>query len=160
MSGTDEYSASGQRGASKDPSERVRDWFLLDGNRLAVAASVLTVIAAFFAVAGLLGWFPMRRIQPTYYVFSALISGNLTLVTVVVSINQLLLSRELKSPGELESQMENVIEYRKEVEDAAGEIAPVRPMGFLRLLFENTRREAQRTGGLATYVNDADSDAQ
>ena len=38
--------------------------------------------------------------------FSGLIDGNLTLITVVVSINQLLLGREFKSPGTLESQIE------------------------------------------------------
>jgi hypothetical protein len=80
-------------------------------------------------------------------VLSSLISGNLTLITVVVSINQLLLSREMSSPGELESQIQNVIEYRKDVEDHAGDIAPVKPLGFLELLFSNTRQE-----GIATVT--------
>lgn len=135
-----------------------REWFLLDGDRRRVAATVLAGILAILVGVELAGWVPMNEIQPLYYLFSALIGGNITLITVVVSINQLLLSRELKSPGELESQIENVIDYRREVEESAGEVAPVKPMGFLRLLTENTRQEAQKLGGLA--VNTTHGDAQ
>ena len=142
-----ERSSGGGAGltAKKD---RVREWILLDGNRLVVAAGVLALVLGALTAVERLGWVPMQRDQPVFYVFSALISGNLTLITVVVSINQLLLSRELNSPGELQSQIRNVIEYRREVEDHAGEIAPVKPLGFLELLFENTRQEAQRIGGM------------
>ena len=154
---------SGSEGSSPETNGGVRtniddswEWLLLDGNRMAVTAIVLGIIFGTLIVVELAGWVPMNRIQPVYYVFSALLGGNITLITVVVSINQLLLSQELKSPGELESQMEGVIEYRKDVEDAAGEIAPVKPMGFLRLLVENTRQEAQRIGGLAVGMTDED----
>ncbi|MFC4451503.1 hypothetical protein [Halorussus aquaticus] len=123
---------------------RVREWALLDGNRLVVAGIVVAGIFAVLAGTERLGLVPLDRSQPVYYVFSALISGNLTLITVVVSINQLLLGREFHSPGELESEIRNVVDYRSEVEEHAGEIAPVKPLGFLRLLFENTRREARR----------------
>ncbi|MFC7007356.1 hypothetical protein [Halalkalicoccus salilacus] len=85
-------------------------------------------------------------LQALFYVYSGLITGNFTLITVVVSINQLLLSRELQTPGELRTQIENVIEYRRDVEGAADEIVPVQPLGFLRLLVEATREQAQRLG--------------
>lgn len=126
-----------------------RRWLLLDGNRLVVAGCALAVVTATVAVAERAGWVPLANVPPVYYVFSGFVTGNLTLITVVVSINQLLLSREFKSPGELEGQIENVVEYREAVEDHAGEVAPVEPLGFLELLFENTRREARRIGDAA-----------
>ena len=141
-------------------TERVTKWVLLDGNRLAVTGAVLAAVATFFFAAEWFQWFPLERSTPTFYVFSSLVSGNLTLITVVVSINQLLLGRELKSPGELESQIENIIDYRREVEESTGEIAPVKPLGFLRLVFEGTRQEAQRAGGLVTYVREGDAEVQ
>lgn len=154
---------SRQKGSSPETNGGVRsnitdtwEWLLLDGNRIAVTGLVLAIIFGTLVAVELAGWVPMNQIQPVYYLFSALVGGNITLITVVVSINQLLLSRELKSPGELESQMEGVIEYRKSVEESAGEIAPVKPMGFLRLLVEDTRREAQRIGGLAVGTTDED----
>ncbi|WP_224335902.1 hypothetical protein [Haloprofundus halobius] len=129
--------------------DRIREWVLLRGDRLTLAALLLVGLLAVFYLLVVLRVIRFRRLQPVYYVFSGLISGNLTLITVVVSINQLLLSRELQTPGELESQIQNVDEFKHRVEDAAGRIAPVRPAPFLDLLMENTRQEAQRLGGLA-----------
>lgn len=129
--------------------DRPVEWLLLDGNRLAVAGIVLAILAGILATVELRGWAPLDTYQPLFYVFSGFIGGNLTLMTVVVSINQLLLGREFETPGQLESEMGNVIEYRKAVEDAAEQLAPVKPLGFLHLLFESTRQNAQRIGGMA-----------
>lgn len=125
------------------------DWVLLYGSREIVAIGFAGGLAAVFTLVELFGAVPLRNTQPLFYAYSGLIAGNLTLVTVVVSINQLLLSRELKTPDELEAQIESVVDYREEVEEAAGEVAPVTPLGFLRLLVEATREEAQRLGGFA-----------
>ncbi|UPV76512.1 hypothetical protein M0R89_18435 (plasmid) [Halorussus limi] len=145
-SDSSEGSGGGSRLAAK--KNRLREWVLLDGQRLLIAASLLVIVAIVLVSVEALGWVPMERPQPVYYVFGGLISGNLTLITVVVSINQLLLGREFNSPGELESEMQSVIDYRREVEEHAGEVAPVTPLKFLELLFQNTRRETQRIGGM------------
>lgn len=152
--GTRERNGAGDHGgrAAPEPPDTERrwiDWLLLDGDRLhiAVVGSMIPLVA--FALLELVGVVPLQRSGGLSYLFGGFVSGNLTLVTVVVSINQLLLSQELQTPGELRSQIERVIEYRNEVEDAAGRIAPVEPLAFLRLLVENTRQEAQRLGGLS-----------
>lgn len=134
--------------------ERWREWVLLDGNRYVIAGglSVGFGVLTFVILYGLGG--VASSTQSLFYVFSSLIGGNITLITVVASINQLLLSRTIQTPGQLQSQVENIIEYRSQVEDAAGEVAPAEPLGFLQLLFENTREEAQRVGGLATLESD------
>lgn len=108
---------SGRKPGTK--TDRVREWVLLDGNRLVVAGIVLALL--FAVVAGVVGlqWAPLANEQPLFYVFSGLVSGNLTLITVMVSINQLLLGREFSTPGALESQIQDVIEYRRDVEEAA-----------------------------------------
>lgn len=67
--------------------DRAREWILLDGDRFVVAAGVLLAVFGVLVAARRLGWIPLARSQPVLYVFSALISGNLTLITVVVSIN-------------------------------------------------------------------------
>lgn len=126
----------------------LKEWLLLDGHRLAVAAIVVTGLLAWFSLLDLLGFAPLGNVQAMFYVYGGLIGGNLTLVTVVVSINQLLLSRQLESPGGLRENIDQVVDYRRTVEDAAGEIVPAEPMGFLRILVENTREEAQNVGGL------------
>ena len=131
-----------------------QEWVLLDGNRYVIAGglSVGFGILSFVILYSLGGI--TANTQPLFYVFSSLIGGNITLITVVASINQLLLSQTIQTPGQLQSQVENIIEYRSEVEEAAGEVAPAEPLGFLQLLFENTREQAQRAGGLATMESD------
>lgn len=127
---------------------RASEWVLVSGHRGIVAGVTVSTIFVFIAAVTLSGVAPLTNVQPLYYVFSGLLGGNVTLITVVVSINQLLLSRELNRPDELRGQINGVVEYRRDVEEAAGQVAPMVPSRFLRLLTEATRREAQRLGGL------------
>lgn len=129
---------------------RWRRWLLLTGSRSVIAAGVTITLFVFLTAVSFSGYSPLREVGPLFYVYGGLISGNLTLVTVVVSINQLLLGRELMTPDELRSQVEGTIDYRSRVEEAARQVAPVEPLGFLRLLLENTRRKAQQLGGLSS----------
>jgi hypothetical protein len=121
----------------------------LTGNRGVVALGITGVFAAFFAGLVPLGSVPLEHVQPLYYAYSGLIAGNLTLITVIVSINQLFLSRELRSPGELQTQIENIVEYRQGIEHATGEIPPSTPLAFLGILVEATRQKAHQVGGFA-----------
>ncbi|WP_232687257.1 hypothetical protein [Halobacterium zhouii] len=125
-----------------------REWFLLDGNRGVVAGGITGILFVLVTFVSASGIAPLQDTQPLFYVFSGLLGGNLTIITVVVSINQLLISRELTTPDKLRSQIEGTIEYRNHVEDVSGRTAPVEPLGFLRLLYENTRTTAQQLGGL------------
>lgn len=124
-------------------------WLFLTGDRRLIALGIAGLFAAFLAGLELLGAFPLQHAQPLYYAYSGLIAGNLTLITVIVSINQLFLSRELQTPGELRTEIENISDYREGIEAATGEIAPSTPFGFLRLLVESTRQKAQEVGGFA-----------
>jgi hypothetical protein len=126
------------------------EWVLLTGNRTLVAVGIAGTLAASLLALEVAGAFPLSNLQIVSRLYQGLLVGNITLVTVIVSINQLLLTRELQAPGELRTQMEDVADYRREVEEAAGEIAPVQPLGFLRLLVDATRQEARRLGTFAT----------
>ncbi|MDF9746552.1 hypothetical protein [Natrinema salsiterrestre] len=124
-------------------------WLFLEGNRFAIAAAVAAAFGTFFLALTMANVAPLTDPQPLFYAFSALISGNLTLITVVASINQLLLSRELQSPGELQSEIEATVEFRRDVEAVTNRAAPAEPSGFLRLVVESARQDAQRLGGTA-----------
>lgn len=126
----------------------VRELILLRGDRTVISLGIIGVFLTTSLGLSLFQAFPFSDLQAVYYVYGGLISGNLTLITVVVSVNQLLLSREFSTPGELERQISDMIDYRRDVEDAAGQVAPVEPLEFLRLLLEATRQESQALGGL------------
>lgn len=137
-----------RRRADGDPvvtaRQRLVEWFLVDGPRYIVAGTTVVALFAFLTAVSRSRFAPWESTRPLFYIFVGLITGNLTVITVVVSISQLLLSTELKTPDELRSQLNSAIEYRRNVRDAAGRVPPVRPLAFLRLLFETTRRDAQR----------------
>lgn len=152
-----------KRGAQKfrsDPNE----WLRLSGDRL-VIASVLTV--AFTLCVLTLQYTNLVVVTDTtqmLYVFQGLVAGNLTLVTIVLSINQLILAREFNSPGELEDRIENAIDYRSDVKEITNNASvPVTPVDFLTVLLEGTQsnarqfKEAVESGSSDRLAEDADA---
>lgn len=128
---------------------KIKTWTLLDGSRMIVAGVTASIFLVLILTLSVSEISPLRSYQPLFYVFGGLISGNLTLITVIVSINQLLLSQELRTPNELRQEIEGMIDYRRDIEDSAGQIAPVEPLGFLRLVMETNRQQAQQLGGIS-----------
>lgn len=126
--------------------ERALQWLLLSGNRLVVAACLGAGV--FLLVYGLIdrGLVAIGPSSQAATVFaSGLISGTLTLVTVALSINQLILSRVFGSPDELADEMDGTRELRARVRGLAGEpSAPNDPAAFLSMIAETLRERASR----------------
>ena len=141
-------------GAARTTIQRVKMWLLLDGPRMAVAGVAAVAIFVFVLAVSVSRFSPLGSQQPLYYAFSGLVSGNLTVITVVVAINQLVLSREMWTPKKLQSEVDGMVDYRQRIEDVADQVAPVEPLGFLRLVFETTRQQAQQLGGLSVAEAD------
>jgi len=124
---------------------KVRQWILLDGNRLVVAGGLLAILLAVYTTLELIGFTAVQEFSALSSAFGALVSGNLTLITVVLSINQLVLSQALGGIGGLESNVENVSDYRERIRrETAKEVAPEEPDAFLELLLNSIRSEANR----------------
>ena len=120
---------------------RVREWILLDGHRDAIAVGLLVVAFVLLAWLSLAGVVDVARDRTSlHYLFEMLGGGNFTLVTIVISINQLILSRELRTPGELQSEQEAASEYRAEVESEVDRsVVPQSAENFLVVLVGDTR---------------------
>gem|GEM_PF-1842626 len=104
-----------------------------------------SLIAAVFWWVVLSGLAPLTRRTPILYLLFALISGNVTLITIVVSISQFVLARHLETPGEVLEQMREVVGYRQTVSDVTGErVVPVTPSGFFLVLFRGVDRDVER----------------
>ena len=118
-------------------------WALVGGARPAVAAVLVAGIFVLFSIAAAVGLLSGTPSSPMYFLFSSLFGGNLTLVTVVLSINQLVLSRELGAPGELRDRIRDAMAYRNEVEETSGSSpSPLSPTAFLRFLHEAVSADA------------------
>ncbi|MDZ7701217.1 MAG: hypothetical protein U5J98_03670 [Halobacteriales archaeon] len=135
---------------------RVVDWLLLTGSRLWVTAGVLAVIAALLWAAVLTGLAPLVERTPILFLLFALIGGNVTLITIVVSISQFILSRHLETPGQIRQRLRDLVGYREEVGEMTGErVLPVTPGGFMLLLFRSIVRDADALREQEWDVSDA-----
>jgi hypothetical protein len=123
---------------------RPLDWFLLSGNRVVVSAGLLGVVSAVLWWIVLSGLAPLQERDPILFLLFALIGGNFTLITIVVSISQFVLARHLESPGEVREQMREVLGFRQEVSEVTQErVVPVTPSGLFELLFRSIGRDVQ-----------------
>lgn len=112
--------------------------------------AVLSVL--FVALAALLIGFDLVYVGPGSNLSTALssgiLSGLLALLTVALSINQLILSRVFGSPGALSDRLEGTLDYRRTVEGIADVTAspndPIAFIGFLGDTLEHRVEDFQR----------------
>ncbi|MDS0282326.1 hypothetical protein [Haloarcula onubensis] len=131
---------------------RVSHWLLLGGNRMAVAAVLVASVVALLYTGtrvGLLTVGPNSKAATAFA--SGFISGTVTLVTIALSINQLILSRVFGSPSGLSQKLQGTRELRERVREHAGEPAvPNDPAAFLNLVATTLTERARRLQAVAT----------
>ena len=132
------------------------NWLLVEGNRLVIASGVVAgVLAALLLIEWTYGFVTVRSASPIYFLFSSLLTGDLTLVTVVLSINQLVLSRELGAPGTLSERIQGAVDYRDDVAESTDvSVTPKTPARFLRFLHGEVESQTHRIEEAATGVTD------
>lgn len=135
-------------GVVEDPvageRSQLTEWFLLEGDRRLVAASILLGVCVVTAGAVFSGAVALTDGDALTRSFAALIAGNFTLITITISINQLILAREFDTPDVLYEHVEEMIRYRETVEETAGAtIAPTTPGAFLDFLGRRVTEHAE-----------------
>lgn len=134
--------------------QRLRDWFpvpqrdvgfdvvrwvLLEANRLAVTGALLTFVFVTIMVVGELWTFKMQRLlwetSAVQTVLATLLSGIILLVSIVVSINSIVLSHDITSVETQQNRTEGLMEFRRSVGELteSGE-SPTDPASFLDLM--------------------------
>ena len=140
-----------------DRLNRIKEWYLLTGSRTVLAGIVLFCL---LVVTGVLVETGIMYIGPGSSMLSLLASGMfsglLTLVTVSLTINQLILSRVFGSPSGLTDRLEGNLEFRRNVEEIADDrTSPNDPGSFLGLVAETLEL---RAANLERTVADSDAD--
>lgn len=150
----------------RDAPNPVFRWLLITGHRLLVAATLSALFAALAALLIELDLVYVRSGSNFATVLSSgMLSGLLTLLTVALSINQLILSRLFGSAGNLSSKLEGTLDYRRKIEKIAGVAAsPNEPTAFIGLLtdtlkhrVEDFRREVERAGVVLDDSDDVEA---
>jgi len=99
----------------------------------------------------------LRTGDPVETLFQALAGAIITGVTLVVTLNQLVLSQELGAVGDQRERMDGALSFRRDAEDVLEPaVAPAEPATFLRALLDAS---ADRAAALAEAVADADASA-
>jgi len=120
---------------------------LLRTNRFAVTGVLAAfVFAAFILFAVLLDPSLQSEIRSTdtiETIFSAMIGVVVTGTTLVVTINQLVLSQETGPLGDQRQRMSDAMDYRTYAQDLLGGVVPVDPSAFLAALVAEVERRAE-----------------
>lgn len=140
---------------------RAKRWLLLDGNRRVVAAALLAVVFGALVALGVVWPVEMHQLlaetTTVQALFNTLLSGTIVLVSVVVSINWIVLSQDLTPLGEQRERIENSLEFRRATEDSLGvTVSPAEPARFLRATLDAIRESA---ASLRDRVGDAGAPA-
>ncbi|WP_144903566.1 hypothetical protein [Halobellus captivus] len=131
---------------SRGEENRAKLWLLLEANRWIVA--VIIVLVFFLGTLAVASVVPNRVLisvdDPVETLFQALVTATITSVTLVVSINSLVLSQELGALGDQRDRMEGAMSFRREVEGELGiDVAPATPAAFLRTLVVAAEERAE-----------------
>jgi hypothetical protein len=140
--GEDE-STPGDTMRGRVPGSRLRLWLLLRANRWGVTAVVLAALFVGLVALGALTPASFAGGDPVETYFQALVTAIVTGVTLVVSINQMVLSQELGAVGDQRERMEDALQFRSDAADTVeAPVSPPEPAAFLRALVEATRSRA------------------
>ena len=135
-------------------------WLLFRGARILVAGIVLGLV---WAITVLLIEVNVLEVGPPSSMpslLSGVVAGQLTLITVTLSINQLILSRMFATPTEITQRLEGTVEFRRTVRDATeGPTPPVAPRAFFASVARELRagsEELARSAAAADPVQRAE----
>lgn len=157
--GTEDVSEPSGGGIASRSNSRNQfvEWVLVDGNRLLLTLAISGVVFASLVVSYQLDIIDFTNDDSITRMASGMIAGSFSLVTIVVSVNQLILSQEFSSAGEFEDRFEDVLEFKRGVEDATGvPAAPIAPTPILELLAADIR---YRASALADAIDGHDDRA-
>lgn len=135
-------------------------WFLLDGNRYAVTAGLLVLTFVSVLAIGSLWTFEMHSLltetEAVQSILTSFLAGIILLVSIVVSINSIVLSHDMTGISTQEDRIEGTIEFRREIgRIAETDATPTNPSSFLLVM---TRTIKNRTHALTDLDEEVDQE--
>ena len=117
----DENSDSDRSMLNRLQNSELRLWLLMRVNRWALTSGILLVVFAGLVGGEWLGLDSFRLLvanhNAMWWIFSNFIGAIITGVTLVVTLNQLVLSQELGAVGEQRDRLQNSMSFRQDIED-------------------------------------------
>ena len=143
-------------GAQRGALTRFQEWVMIQGSRIAIAGGIALVVLVLMLAAHELDLVGFTEPNSVTRVASGMIAGTFSLVTLVVSVNQLILSQEFTAASKARDRLDGVMEFRSDVADEARVPAsPAAPTRVLELIIKSIRHDAVE---LADAVGDHDDE--
>lgn len=116
-------------------------WVLLEGNRLAVTGALLTVVFVVLMASGALWTVEMQRLltetSTVQDVLGTFLSGMILLVSIVVSINSIVLSHDIASIENQADRITAAMSFRYDLNELTTDSgAPSNPSEFIEVMSE------------------------
>jgi hypothetical protein len=139
---------------------RLKLWVLLEANRLvATGVLALAVFGAFVLVSTVIDpslQAETRTADTIETIFSTMIGVVVTGTTLVVTINQLVLSQETGPLGDQRQRMSDAMDFRTYAAELFDAAPPAQPSEFLRQIVETS---TERAAALDRLVDETDDEA-
>ena len=133
------------RGRTDESGLKLR--LLLRTNRLVVTGVLAGLVFAAFLAAGANTGTPFRttvaETSVLDYLFSSMLGALVTTVTLVITINQLVLSQETGPLGDQHHRMNATMDFRTYTDELLGKTTPPDPSAFLGELLRLNRERAK-----------------
>lgn len=115
---------------------RLAHWLLLEGNRMTVTSCIVVAVVLIMGVLAVFDVLAVGSDGSVATLFgSGIAAGVVTLVTIALSINQLVLARVFGSPGQLSDRLDGTRDLRRTVEELAqAPSSPNDPAAFLSMI--------------------------
>jgi hypothetical protein len=119
---------------------RTKLWFLLEADRRLVAGALLALVFVSLTLVGYLhpnAEAAIRTSDSIDTLFQAMLGATITGVTLVLTLNQLVLSQELGAVDDQRERMVGAMNFRDEAAELLrAPVSPARPAQFLRALVQ------------------------
>lgn len=137
-----------------DGRVRLGRWLLLDGNRVAVAGALTTFVYISLLAVGIVWPFEMLDLltetRTVENILQTFLSGIILLVSIVVSINSIVLSQDMTSIDKQESRIRGVGDFWRDIDEATGvEESPSDLRTFLEVLTETIREQTDQVADVS-----------
>lgn len=141
-------------GSQTKTRNRFVEWVLIDGDRLLLTLCGSMMILAFLLISYYGNVIAFTNANSITRMASGMIAGTFSLVTIVVSVNQLILSQEFSPAGQFRDRLSGVLTFRRDIEDVTNVPAtPVAPTRMLSLLITAIQDKANEvSNSVANYT--------
>jgi hypothetical protein len=136
-----------------------RSWILLNASRATITLVLLGVMFVTLLTLTLVDPVPpqvgIASSDTIETLFQALLTAIITGVTLVVTITQLVLSKEIGTLGDQQERMERAMDFRHHLESQIDmAVSPPEPTSFLREIVQVTGESATALAEIADSLND------